>query len=375
MKTSRPSRTSWPTTAQRLLLRAALASGSEAAEAWTTWKSSVDVKRLDDGSKRMLPLLAFNLERQGVQDPLLPAFTMLRRLFFAENAARLREAAEALRALHDAAVDTLVLKGAAHASLHYPDQGLRPMADVDILVPTSRRQEAIAALGRAGWMAPTVPDRTLATLHAVGVRHPEGRELDLHWHVLMECCDPHADDEFWAAAVPVTVGGVSTRTLDPADQVLHACVHGARWDAVPSFRWIADCAMVLRSTRVDWDRLVEQARRCDLVLPLVDALTVLGEVARVQIPAGVLQTLRATPTSRWQRIEHAVRVRPPGLGGTLPRHLCQYWRRTRPAPWYRAVLGLPRYLQHAYGLEQFRELPATLLGKLRRQVQRATAWR
>src|SRR5262249_16920252 len=146
--------TSWPTREQQLLLRAALASGSEARDAWASWKASADVGHLDEGSRRLLPLLAFNLNRLGVKDPLLAAFSMLHRLAHVENTARLGEAAQALRALRDASIDTLVLKGAAVASLYYPDHGLRPMGDVDVLVPTSQRQAAMTALGKAGWTPP-----------------------------------------------------------------------------------------------------------------------------------------------------------------------------------------------------------------------------
>ena len=371
--TTRPPPHCWPREEHALLLQAALLTGDDALQAWTRWRSTADVERLDEGAKRLLPLLSANLDRLGVQDAVLARFVSLRRQVFFVNTARIAEAAGVLRLLESAAIDTIVLKGAALVSLNYPSRGLRPKADVAVLVPTAKRRAAVAALQGAGWTPDwRVPDDTLSVMHALAFRDRAGRELDLHWHVFMECCDEDADDDFWAAAVPVTIGGASTRTLSPADHLLHVCVHGIRWDAVPSFRWVADAVMLVRTAGalIDWDRLVAQARRCELVLPLADALTIASRVVQLHVPPDVIDALRRTPTSRWARVEHAVRLRAPGLGGTLPRHLCQYWRRTRRVGTLRAVLGVPRYLQRAYGLADLRELPTTLLGKLRRQLRR-----
>ena len=359
--TSRPAADTW------LLLRAALGSGSEALAAWTRWKTAVDLDRLDDRSKRLLPLLGENLRRLGVRDPLLARFAVMRHLVQASNRARFEEAAEILRALHAASIDTLVLKGMAVATLYYGDPGLRPMVDVDVLVPVARRRDAIATLERAGWTPQwSVPDATLAVIHSLPFRGPGGREMDLHWHALMEGCDERADDDFWADAVALTIAGVATRTLSPTDLLLHACVHGIR----SPFSWIADAAVLLRAATIDWDRLVAQARARDLVLPVADALGVLVDVAGAPVPGEVLAALRRTPTSAFLRIEHGVRLRGRGLGGTLPGHLCLHWRRHRHAGPVRAVLALPRYLQHTYGLARLRDLPATLASKSRRQLAR-----
>ena len=361
------STTTGPATENWLLLRAALGSGSEALAAWTRWKTTVDVDRLDDRSRRLLPLLGENLRRLGVRDPLLARFAVMRHLVQASNRARFEEAAEILRALHAASIDTLVLKGMAVATLYYGDPGLRPMVDVDVLVPVARRREAIAVLERAGWRRQwTVPDTTLAVIHSMPFRGPGGREMDLHWHALMECCDERADDDFWADAAPLTIAGVATRTLSPADLLLHACVHGIR----SPFSWIADAAVLLRSATIDWDRLVAQARAREVVLPVTDALAVLSDVAQAPVPHAVMERLRGTPSSAFLRIEHGVRLRGRGLGGTLPGHLCLHWRRHRHAGPLRAIARLPRYLQYTYGLSRLRDLPATLASKSRRQLGR-----
>ena len=63
----------WPTESQTCLLRAALLTGRPGLEAWETWRARCDdPAAIDDGSKRLLPLLYQNLRAQAVNDPLLP---------------------------------------------------------------------------------------------------------------------------------------------------------------------------------------------------------------------------------------------------------------------------------------------------------------
>ena len=57
----RPEGDCWPTSQQRLLLRAALLEGSHAIETWNDWKRGIILDRLDRGSIRLLPLLYHNL--------------------------------------------------------------------------------------------------------------------------------------------------------------------------------------------------------------------------------------------------------------------------------------------------------------------------
>ena len=64
----------WPTPEQELLLRAALLQGEASLKAWQEWKSTLDFDHIDPGSQRLVPLLYHNLQRQGVQDPLMGKF-------------------------------------------------------------------------------------------------------------------------------------------------------------------------------------------------------------------------------------------------------------------------------------------------------------
>ncbi len=63
----------WPSQVQETLLRAALLPGADAIEAWSAVRSQLDLDRVDRASRRLLPLLADNLRRLGIDWPRLYA--------------------------------------------------------------------------------------------------------------------------------------------------------------------------------------------------------------------------------------------------------------------------------------------------------------
>ena len=56
----------------------------------------------------------------------------------------------AVRPLTDAGLEPVVFKGPAVAA-RYPEPGLRPMDDIDLLLPKADHRRALDALGHAGW--------------------------------------------------------------------------------------------------------------------------------------------------------------------------------------------------------------------------------
>ena len=299
MNQSHQPKTFWPTPQQELLLRAALWQGEKALQAWEAWQKQIDWNdHLDEGSYRLLPLLFHNLHQQGVQHPIMQKLKGIYRLAWYKNQTSFRRLAAILRAFHEAGIRTLTLKGAALTILHYRNYGLRPMSDFDILVPIKQATKAISLLKQSGWtpesrLANIPLDALITTEHALAFKDATDQELDLHWHVLQESRGPSADESFWRAAVSIEVDGAPTCALHPADQLLHVCIHGARWNQLPSIRWIADSLMILRSTpaAIDWEHLLMQAQERLLILPLGETLTYLHEVFAAPIPAAVLHKL------------------------------------------------------------------------------------
>jgi hypothetical protein len=362
----------WPDGEHELLLKAALLTGTDAIEAWQTLRPRFDADRADRAAKRLLPLLGANLRRHGVDDPVLAASARVRQHAASRNRALFDAGRGLLQALAEAGIDTLVLKGGALATRLYGEAGLRPMSDLDVLVPTDRAEAAIDTPRRAGWSPSTmITPALIRTQHAVDLFAEGGSvKCDLHWHVYWECCQAHADDDLWAASVPFDFEGVPTRTLGPADQLLHVCVHGSRRARHPHLLWVADSLLLLREGGIDWPRFVGEAGRRRFALRAGTMLAYLREAFRAPVPDSVLGHLEALPVSRLERLEYWVLNRPQGLLGELPTYWCNYrrLREGRPEP---RPPGFPVYLQQIWRVGSLGEVAWGGLARARERVRRA----
>jgi hypothetical protein len=195
----------------------------------------------------------------------------------------------------------MVLKGASLSLLAYGSPGVRPMDDVDVLVPIERRIDAVEVMRKAGWRPEKADVEAWARVHhSIGIDGPQGGNMDLHWFSLWQ---PARDEPLWRKAVPLELSGVPTLAPCPADQLLLVCVHGTPWSPLPPFRWIADAAAVIRSAGdgLDWDRLVSEAGRRQLTVASAAALGYLREEFDLAVPVAVLDRLRAALASRHER--------------------------------------------------------------------------
>ena len=368
----------WPTPLQELLLKATLLKTSVALQAWQEWFGQEGLDRLDNGSYRLLPLAYRNLQSLGYQDPVLMKLKGVNRRAWCENHLVFRRMAPVLGAFHNAGISTLLLKGAALTLLHYRDFGLRPMQDLDILVPEERALDAVALLEAQGWSRSTLPAVRLGEFFlsyrqsADFTRQPQER-LDLHWHVLFQACHREADQLFWEASIPVEFEGISTRALCPTDQLLHACVHGVAWNDIPPLRWVADACCVLESSPIDWQRLLHVATTCRVVPPLRDALRYLVNTVGAAIPEEVVQTLESIPISPTDQLEYQFYLKQlgtPGMRQTVRALYPQYRRTVQGKTWLKKMAGIPLFLQHYWNLDRpWRAIPRTFSYAIKRTRQ------
>jgi hypothetical protein len=350
----------WPTPFQQLLLKATLLEAEAALQAWQEWYGQGGLDRLDNGSYRLLPLTYRNLQRLGYQEPVLMKLRGVNRRAWCENHLVFRRIAPMLATFHDAGISTLLLKGGALTLLHYRDFGLRPMQDLDILVPEDRALDAISLLEAAGWSRNTLPavrfGKFFLSYRQSAEFARQGQErLDLHWHVLFQACYGDADQPFWQASVPLEFEGLTTRALCPTDQLLHACAHGVKWDAVPPLRWVPDAFCILQSCAIDWPRLLRIAANCQVIPPLRDALRYLVNTLQAPVPTEVMQNLesvRLTPTGQ---VEYQYYLQPPdsrAMSFTMRALYLHYRRTVRGKSWLQQVVGLPLFLQHYWNLDR-----------------------
>jgi hypothetical protein len=99
------------------------------------------------------------------------------------NRVRMRVLHDILTAYDAAGIQALVLKGGALSHLVYPEPGLRPMSDLDILVPKSELWQAQGVLIELGFDASLPSDSTLPHRHLpLATLHTEGLAIHVEIH-------------------------------------------------------------------------------------------------------------------------------------------------------------------------------------------------
>jgi putative nucleotidyltransferase-like protein len=362
-----------PTEEQRLVLHAALDDEDKAIAAWRRWRQAVDFDAVDHGSTRLLPLVYRNLGPDSFDAEVAGRLKGLYRRSWSHNQLIFKRAAEAISLLEAAGISTLVTKGASLAILSYGDVGVRPMDDVDFLVPVDHTEDAIEVLSTAGW-SPDHDDPLAWTQvhHSLGFAGRDSGNVDLHWFSLWQ---PANDTELWQASVSFELGGVATRAPSAADQLLLACVHGTPWSPLPPFRWIADAATVVRSAedQLDWAHLVAAAERRRLTVATGAALTYLRDEFDVAVPTQVLEQLEEVSVTRHERAAFRAACKPDSPLRTL-RMAWDRYRRLRdldtgaPRP-----AGFIEFARRFWGLESVWRLPLHAAGALSRRRGRGAA--
>lgn len=220
----------------------------------------------------LVPALAFGVARRP--DATVPGAVAARlaarfNLALARHVVMSRDLAILLRALDDAAIPTIVLKGAYLGETVYPHPALRPMSDIDVLVRHGARFRVDEVLRGLGYRRGTDAHSwafDLAYDSATFYDGPSGARVDVHWRLLN---DPryawdHAEAEaVWDRAVPVTLAGEPALALCPEDLFLSLAVHLAIHHGLSGLLWYWDLHLVLDrwSATLDWDELVTRAER------------------------------------------------------------------------------------------------------------------
>ena len=280
------------------LLLAAIFGADTRSDAWRAWTAWADGSGCDSESARLLPLAYRRRDRfrPDPDDPWIHRAADAYRSTWARNHMILRSAAAAARLLHDEGVDVMPVKGVALLERFYADVGVRPMLDVDLLVPADSLPCAVAAL-KAGSYAAKAELPLAFPFRSVEFTGPDGREVDLHRSLFR---DPACDgDEAgrWRRTVAGTLAGAPVRDGHPADLLLHVICHGTLRFTGVCARWVPDALAILGADGFDYDVFVAVALAEGLGPPAAAALDYLRSLAGIDVPVGVVHGLRAAPVS------------------------------------------------------------------------------
>lgn len=369
------------------ILRVALLPPDRAIPEWDGLRDQMDLDTLwDRDAIKLLPLVYRALVDSGTEEPYLARLKGVVRRSWYDNQRLFHGVGSALDALEAAGVRAMLLKGVPLAIQCYPEIGLRPMEDVDLLVEPGRATDAIAALDRAGWTSepyvahPEVVPYGEQMLHQVVCRGEGGHAIDLHWrYVPWVARDGSGQDPgLWARAGPLEVAGHRALSPCPDDLLLLVILHAYRagWATAP--RWVADVTFLLRALGddLDWDRFTARVVQGHLVDPVRDALQFVHREYGALVPVEPLHVLARARVGRWERHRHHVASREVigerrAVVGELDDARTGWARWSLNLTPVATIRSLPMFVTRRLGLEHTSEIPAAVVSRGVRNLRNA----
>ena len=251
---------------------------------------------------RVVPYLYLGLRSSGL-DVESEALASLQRTYAVRAGEHLRALTdlEAFRAALDpTGVPFLVVKGPTLAERLYPSPDLRAYDDLDLLVPPASFEAVIDALESAGF---TLLDRNWELIRQerrgqLHLRLTNGTLADVHWHLLNREIVRDSFrlpiEDLFDRAREVDIAGRLTRTLDPADTLLHLCLH-ASLSGGDRLLWLKDIERAVVVDAPSWDDVVERARAWHAGPSVAIVLARTRRTLGTPVPDEVLGAL----TGRW----------------------------------------------------------------------------
>lgn len=216
------------------------------------------------------------------------------------------EILEILRALQQAKLEVILLKGVDLRHRIYRDLPVRVMSDMDLMIPRDCLDRVCAILVGLGYS----PEPSMKGFYHrlrrrfsyyIGFNPPSGKVLyiDLHWEIqttysLTRLC--HKD--LSQTSLPADYDGVSVRNLSPEHLLLHLCLHTLEHNFAYNEansdigQKLIDIVWVVERLSIDWNKFLAETRKfhCSLSVGLVlrDIATLLPNIT----PAWVLSSLQ-----------------------------------------------------------------------------------
>lgn len=238
------------------------------------WAEFAELSRMH----RLGPVLCHKLAGSDIAMPqeVLDLLQKSRRSHAMRNLKLYRELVTVARLFDEEGISFLALKGAYLARFAYPDPGLRPMRDLDLLLEPDDALRAFELLVTHGYQSAFggVPEAYFADrVHLPPLRGPGGISIELHHRLLPPGMPDVFVEGMLARCVRRPLGGLEIAFPCEEDMLLHLCIHAVldhRLDLGPLA--LQDVALLADSGSIDWQDFLQRVRqgnwqRC--VLPVL----------------------------------------------------------------------------------------------------------
>lgn len=215
-------------------------------------------------------------------------------------------------------IPVVVLKGPDVAQRFYPESGLRPYSDIDILIHESDLAQVMALLKDRGYEDKNEADdpdpHRLHDCHGIFQRifmnHTTGHIVEVHCDHLQIGLEPVSMDEIWARSSEAKFASASANVLEPHDLFVQLCVHLNR-HGYERLAWFKDIDLLVRGGTMDWEQVTAKAEEQGCLGAVSYTLMLLPKVLGTPMPEGAVRLSKAQGRASrllYQRMWPAKRV-------------------------------------------------------------------
>ena len=198
-----------------------------------------------------------------------------------------------VRQLNEADIPVVVLKGPVLGQTVYPDAGLRPYGDVDILIHERDLVTVSRMLLARGYLEKNgAHDHEAERFHdchgvfqRIFINETTGMIVEVHCDHLQIGLEPIGMDEIWESSHPVRVGRGEARALDDHDLFVQLCVHLQR-HGYERLIWFKDLDLIVRRDALDWAVVGAKAEEQGCLAVVSYTLWMLPRVLGTPLPEG-----------------------------------------------------------------------------------------
>ena len=277
-----------PASGDITLLQALLGRDDTARSAAEEWLNVTEISEVNEGLRRLLPLLHYRMTCWGMEHPKSAVVSHEYRRYWLATQRVQYQADRLLEILAPLERPVVFLKGAALGRTVYPSPALRPLSDVDFLVSRHEFRAAQDILTASGFLLSS------ESWHASLLVQAGYPEVDLHKSPYHEAFSEALVAPIFSRTVELTHHCGSAHRLGAEDQFLHTIAHGLRPNVVSPLRWVVDAIHVLRAAGPSfcWDAFLSEVVRLKFDEVAARGLTILDSICPGEVDASTLSSLR-----------------------------------------------------------------------------------
>lgn len=288
----------WPKDNHCRLIKAVLLEDEAAAlKCACDWLETEDIDSASFGDHRLLAAVTARFGRSISYHTAYPRLAGLQRQLWAQSQIAFGEAKPALKALADAAIQILLIKGASRTAIDPEAEKERVGHDIDICVRPQLMATAFDIITRHGFLPASGSSQQfirslLPNLESINLFAGRFGDIDLHNSAFPSVYSGSDTDRIWSNARPVSKKGINVLVPSQADRAAIAIAHGVL-DAHIHSDWLVDCAVAIRSPGFSWEDLQVIIRDHGMQVPAAIVLTFLSEKIGIPVPKSTLDHVKS----------------------------------------------------------------------------------